>query len=165
MISIYGFNRCGDEAVEQVKRVRSQLDTYFTNLMNFVTAGINCEEDWDKSNLVMIETLNNSTNHLNLRLDLNSLRESVLDETNQKLILESEENKTENGLNNLFNNLLDFMLNSQLDDSGKIVPRVMQLFDLKDEFLFRTIIALLIFAIITRIISYYIIKYKATLRG
>ena len=136
--------------------------------MNFVKAGINCEEDWDKADLRMGNDNWTTISHSDLRLDLNSLKESItIDERSERLMVEVKqpENDTENGINTLFNNLLDVMFNSQLDDNGKIVPRVMQLFDLKDAFLYRTIIALLIFTVITRIMSYYIIRYKANLRG
>ena len=170
VIAIYGFNRCGDDAVEQIRRVRKQLDSYFTNLMGFVEAGINCEEDWDKQNIVMLDSNMTSevvsSRHMDLRLDLNSLKASVVGEQSQRLVMADPENKTDsNGINTLFNNLLDVLFNSQLDENGKIVPRVMQIFDLKDAFLYRTMVALSIFTIVTRVMCYYIIRYKATMRG
>lgn len=171
VISIYGFNRCGDEAVEQIRRVRKQLDAYFTNLMGFVEAGINCEEDWDKANIVMLNSsetnqmANLTGRHADLRLDLSSLKASVVGEQQSERLMLAE-NKTENnGINQLFNNLLDVLFNSQLDKHGKIVPRVMQLFDLKDAFLYRSVLALTIFTIVTRIMCFYIIRYKATMRN
>ena len=169
IIAIYGFNRCGDDSVEQIRRVRKQLDAYFTNLMGFVEAGINCEDDWDKANVVMLDsnvTSNlTSSRHMDLRLDLSSLRASVVGEPSQKLLLAAENKTVSNGINTLFNNLLDVLFNSQLDEKGKIVPRVMQIFDLKDEFLYRTMVALTIFTIVTRVMCYYIIRYKATMRS
>ena len=169
VISIYGFNRCGDEAVEQIRRLRKQLDSYFAQLMGFVEAGINCEEDWDKANVVMLDSnvTVTSVRHMDLRLNLNSLKASIIGESagqSERLML--ADNKTDNsGINTLFNNLLDVLFNSQLDEKGKIVPRVMQLFDLKDAFLYRSVVALTIFTIVTRIMCFYIIRYKATMRG
>lgn len=142
--------------------------------MKFVQAGIECD-DWDKMNLradygsereyEVITNMNRTYDSGNLILNLNTLKASVLNETNQQLIQAAENKTEENGISSLFNNLLDVMFNSQLDDNGKIIPRVMQIFDLKDAFLMRTIMALIIFNIVTRIISYYVIRYKATLRG
>lgn len=135
-------------------------------MMGFIQAGINCDEDWDKMNLRMPNDNLTTIDHSELILNLESVKETIsIDETNQQLIQSSPNNRTDNGFSVLFNNLLDVLFNSQLDEKGKIVPRVMQLFDLKDAFLFRTISALTIFTILTRIMSYYIIKYKANLRG
>ncbi|RWS06662.1 ATP-binding cassette sub-family G member 1-like protein [Dinothrombium tinctorium] len=137
IISIYGFDRCGEDVKARLDLMQNMLRGWFAKMLSIVSRAINeKDEDYDYG----YEQSSNSTVDENETTELQNLSGALVD--------------------TIIAGIGGGMRNSE----GDVVSGVMALFDLEDHHLYRSFILLLIFFVLLRVATYFFVLWRSNSR-